>query len=99
MTTFPEILPEPALPTNVPITAKWLSGEAAGSWFVIEKENDTQFKINRYSPEGTVECTGLFKSNIKKIDLDKDFDITYPSHCAAVSIIQGNEKIRFKREP
>lgn len=99
MIKFPEILPEPLLPANLPSTAKWLSGEGAGSWFVFEKENETQYKINRFSPEGNVECEGMFRSSINKIDLDKDFAITYPSHCATVSIIQGNEKIRFKREP
>ena len=94
---FPKILPEPALPAHLQSTAKWLSGEGAGSWFVIEIENDTQYKITRFSPDGNVECESLFRSNIKNIDLEKDFDITYPSHCATVSIIQGKELIIFNR--
>ena len=98
MIKFPKILPRPALPAHLPSTAKWLSGEGAGSWFVIEQANDTQYKITRFSPEGLVECKGLFKVNIAKVEIEKEFEITYPSHCATVSILQGKEKIIFKRE-
>ena len=95
MVKLSKILPAPELPANLPPSAKWLSGEGAGSWFVIENENNNQYKITRYSPKGNVECEGLFKANSKKIDLEKKFSITYPSHCAIVSIIQGDEKILF----
>ena len=98
MIKFPKILPKPMLPTNLPSTAKWLSGEGAGSWFVIEQESDTKYKITRFSPEGLVECKGLFGTNIAIMDIGIDFEITYPSHCATVSILQGKEKIIFKRE-
>ncbi len=93
MIKLPKILPIPALPGNLPPTTKWLAGEGAGSWFVIEMENDIQYRIGRFSPEGHIECEGLFKSISKKIDLKKDYDITYPSHCATVTIIQEKEKI------
>lgn len=98
MITFPKILPEPALPAHLPSTAKWLAGEGAGSWFVIEKKNKNQCKITRFSPEGLVECKGLFRARISKVEIEKDFEITYPSHCATVSVLQGKEKIIFKRE-
>ena len=97
MIKFPKILPEPALPAHLPSTAKWLSGEGAGSWFVIEQENDIQYKITRFSPEGLVECEGLFGASIANMNIEKDFEITYPSHCAKVSIIQGEEKIIFNQ--
>lgn len=93
MIKLPEILPMPSLPGNLPPTAKWLAGEGAGSWFVIEMENDFQYKIDRFSPKGHIECTGLFRSTSKKIDMKKNYEITYPSHCATVSILQEEVKI------
>ena len=98
MIKFPKILQKPALPAHLPSTAKWLSGEGAGSWFVIEQENETQYKITRFSPEGIVECKGLFGASMEKMDIEKEFEITYPSHCATVSILQGEEKVILKRE-
>ena len=94
MITLPAALPEPKLPIALPGTAKWLAGESAGSWFVIEKDNDNQYKISRFSPEGCLECEGIFKAE-KVVGLHEDFTITYPAHCSVVTIFQGNEKIRF----
>lgn len=93
MIKLPKILPMPSLPSNLPPTAKWLAGEGAGSWFVIEKENDVHYRIGRFSPKGHIECEGLFRSTSKKIDLKIDYTITYPSHCATVTIFQEDEKI------
>ena len=61
-------------------------------------ENDNHFRIGRFSPEGHIECTGLFKSTLKNIDLKIDYAITYPSHCATVTIIQEDKKITFKND-
>ena len=94
MITLPKILPEPKLPKTLPSTAKWLAGEAAGSWFVIEKDKDLVYKISRFSPEGTLECESAFKSE-KAVNLQENFTITYPSHCAIVTIIQRNLMVRF----
>lgn len=98
MIHLPKILPEPKLPSNLPPSAKWLSGEGAGSWFVIEKEYGMHYKVERYSPEGLPECEGLFSSTSINIDLEKDYELTYPSHCAKVSIMQSNEKIILKQQ-
>jgi hypothetical protein len=98
MIKLPSILSEPKLPSNLPATAKWLSGEGAGSWFVILKNKDTQFKISRFSPEGLLECEGLFSTSTKNIDIEKDYEITYPSHCATVTIIQEGEKITLRSD-
>ena len=94
MITLPTVLPKPKLPLSLPSTAKWLAGEGAGSWFVIEKDKDNHYKISRYSPVGNLECESIFKTE-RVIDLHEDFTITYPSHCSVVTIFQGNEKIRF----
>jgi hypothetical protein len=97
MINLPKILQQPKLPYALPATAKWLSGEGAGSWFVIEVvENGMRHKITRYSPIGTIECEGLFSSE-EKVDLSKGFKITYPSHCQKVTIIYLNRKASFIR--
>ena len=97
MIKLAKILPEPALLSHLPATAKWLSGEGAGSWFVIEDgENSLQYKITRFSPSGNFECEGVFSSE-KKVNLKKGFEITYPSHCLKVTIIQNKEKVSFNR--
>lgn len=89
------ILSAPDLPGNLPYTAKWLSGEGAGSWFVIEEvENNQYYKICRFSPEGNFECEGIFKTD-KRIDIKKSYSLTYPSHCSKVTVMQGIEKIHM----
>lgn len=94
MSTLPKILPEPILPKTLPSTAKWLAGEAAGSWFVIEKDEGITYKISRFSPEGNLECESVFKSE-RAINTEENYTITYPSHCAVVTIIQQNLVIQF----
>ena len=98
MNKLPEILPAPKHPSNLSKSAKWLSGEGAGSWFVIE-ESDSSFhyKISRFSEKGNLECKSNFTAN-KKVMLAEDYSISYPSHCAAVTVIQGLEKISFKNK-
>jgi hypothetical protein len=97
MIKLPKILPEPALPSHLSSKARWLAGEGAGSWFVIEAgENSEQYKITRFSPEGNIECEGVFSSE-KKVNLKKGFEITYPSHCLKVTIIHNKEKVSFNR--
>jgi hypothetical protein len=95
MIKLPKILPKPKLPINLSLSAKWLAGEGAGSWFVIEKDKEVNYKITRFSPEGRLECEGLFKTE-KVINLHDDFSITYPSHCSIVTIMQETQKIRFR---
>ena len=97
MIKLAKVLPEPALPTRLPAIAKWLSGEGAGSWFVIEEgENSLQYKITRFSPGGIFECGGIFIAE-KSFDLKKGFAMTYPSHCLKVTIICDKGKVSFNR--
>jgi len=91
MITLPNILPPPDLPQNLDGKAKWLAGEGAGSWFLIEETRySLQYKVSRYSPVGNLECEGIFSSD-RKFSLSNQYNLTYPSHCQKVSIIQ-NEK-------
>lgn len=96
MIRLPKILPAPERPPHLPSTAKWLSGEGAGSWFVVRKEkNGQEYRITRYSPAGVMECDGFFHSD-GAIDLKMEYVITYPSNCTKVTLVQGNEKILFR---
>lgn len=90
---IPEIKPE-----NLPSNVKWLSGEGAGSWFLIQGHNiNNLYEVYRYSPKGSVECTGIFESN-HCIDLDKDYSLTYPSHCEQVTVLQYDKTIILKHK-
>ena len=89
------MLPPEERPSHLPFSAKWLSGEGAGSWFVIERTgNPLQYKITRFSPGGMIECEGLFQSD-KIVYLDKQYELTYPAHCSRVTIIQEGTKIHL----
>lgn len=82
----------------IPQNAQWLSGEGAGSWFVYEFQNNL-LKVIRYSPDGTVECIGLYDNKLKdNFILTNDSKITYPSNCKQVSLIKDNMEYVFQRK-
>jgi len=78
---------------NIPTSAKWLSGEGAGSWFYLKKEQD-DYRIVRFSPNGKKECEGIFSTEAK-FNLNQEYEVTYLSHCAEVNVIQNQCKIKF----
>ncbi|MDB4324033.1 MAG: DUF6695 family protein [Flavobacteriales bacterium] len=90
---LPKTLPQPKLPKTISENAKWLAGEGAGSWFIFSSE-ERAYSITRYSPKGIFECKNKFDSDFK-VDLTREFSVTYPSHCAVVHIIQEGKKIKF----
>lgn len=87
-------LAAPNLPSNLTHRAQWLSGEGAGSWFDITEERPGVFRMKRYSDIGEIECNSLFTCT-SKLDLSRQYQITYPSHCARVSLIQSGQKIHL----
>lgn len=97
MKKLPRVLIEPSKrPKELPSDAKWLAGEGAGSWFVIMSMTErNQYKIQRFSPVGVLECESVLKSRTD-FNPDEAFEITYPSHCAEVTVIQHDEKISLK---
>jgi len=95
MIKLPEILPQPKLPNHLSENAIWLAGEGAGSWFVIEKIE--YYQISRYSSEGKLECKGDFTTTSTSFDRTNTFEISYPSHCLTVTILQNDKIIVFKR--
>lgn len=94
--TYHKILPEPIKPKDLPLDIKWLSGEGCGSWFHLT-ESKGNYLITRFSPEGKTECKGLFSlQEEQKFDSEKDFEITYLSHCSEVNVIQNKVNFKFK---
>ncbi len=91
-------LPAPERHASIPENAQWLSGEGAGSWFVFELEG-TLLKVTRYSPDGVIECTGLYENRdaIKLLNRHNTFSVSYPSNCKIVSLKVSGTQIRFQR--
>jgi len=90
-------LQQPDRNPKIPDNAQWLSGEGAGSWFVYSY-GEKQLQLTRYSPEGIVECTGLFdnKSDLDVVP-DDSFRITYPSNCNEITLVNEDKVLRFER--
>ncbi len=89
------VLIAPVLHPAIPVDSNWLGGEASGSWFHIAIKA-AGFRIIRYSPEGTEECSGLFGTS-KPFSLDVPYKMSYPSHCLRITLIQNGDKVIFKR--
>jgi len=98
MNKLPKVLRAPDRPSNLHHNAKWLAGEGAGSWFLIEacEENEQEYQVQRFSPEGKLECTGIFAADLY-VDLNIEYVISYPSQCQKVTIIQGERSFTMVR--
>lgn len=93
---YHKIVPSPPKPNHLPSNIHWLSGEGCGSWFYLSKE-EKDFLISRYSPEGKLECKGVFEQvSGNAIEINELFEFTYLSHCAEVNIIQYKQTLKFK---
>jgi hypothetical protein len=76
---------------------KWLAGEGAGSWFVIETKGQL-FSVKRFSQSGKCECSGLFQLNgAETFDPTDNFQISYPSHCNLITLLQFGKRIHLSR--
>ena len=85
--------------TTIPSNAKWLAGEGAGAWFVIEKEeslNVQEYRLRRFAPDGVLHCNRIFRVTEGAFDIAIPFDFTYPSHCAICTVIQNKHKVVLK---
>ncbi len=90
-------LPEPARPHSIPDNAQWLSGEGAGSWFLI-KQTGNHYSITRFNDSGETECEGIFrKDKHASFDLNTPYRFVHLSHCNKVTIKQDEEQIEFFR--
>lgn len=93
---LPPVLEEPPRPSFLSANAKWISGEGAGSWFDIFELDRIKglFEISRYSPQGELECRGIYKLNSDSLqfNLSEKFQITFPSNCQKVTYLQSGYK-------
>ena len=85
-------IPAPGRHIAIPEKAQWLSGEGAGSWFVLEVLKG-QLLVTRYGPDGKVECKGFFDSNdesdakvIKGLVASGDYTVDHLSNCKQVTL-------------
>lgn len=84
-------------PAHVPSDAQWLAGEGAGSWFVLRWAGDL-LSAERLSPEGDRECQGMFElCGADMLDRTVPMMVTYPSHCALITILQSGRTITYRR--
>ena len=80
---------------NIPEKAQWLSGTVgSGSWFFISAEK-RKYRIQRFSPEGELECDRIFTVDIGTFDLSIDYQFTFLSHCKECTIIQNEITYKF----
>ncbi len=91
------LIAEPSKPNHLPQHAQWLAGQGCGSWFELNKiDNSKNYNIKRYSPEGELEFSSEFT-----IKSDREFScqcpyvFTYISHHKMCTIIQHNHKFEF----
>ena len=82
---------------DIPENAKWLSGEGAGSWFVLEFLEEL-LELTRYSPGGIIECSGTYEeANGNSFGPGDSYTVDYPSNCNVVSLKLDKTKLIFKR--
>lgn len=86
----------PQKPQHIPNESQWLAGEGAGSWFSINPRG-VNFQINRYSPEGKLECSGIFVINSSQFDIKNSYQFVHISHCKTVHIQQNYKTYTFYR--
>lgn len=90
-------LPRPEKTPNIPESAQWLSGEGAGSWFMIELKKGL-LKVTRYAPDGTIECSGYYKGSVNGQSVDPgSYKIDYPSNCREMNLRHKDRNTRFLR--
>ena len=80
---------------NISDKAQWLSGTVgSGSWFFISAEK-SRYRIQRYCPEGKLECDRIFTVDNSTFDLRIDYQFTFLSHCKECTIIQNGITYKF----
>jgi len=81
-------------PVNIKETAQLIKGIGASSWFTIKSEGNL-YKIERFSPEGELECSRLFKVEPNTFDINHEYEFTYISHCKECTILQNDRTYKF----
>jgi hypothetical protein len=55
-----------------------------------------EYKIERFSDIGELECSKLFKVDKTSFDINSEYKFTYLSHCSLCTIIQNQITFKFK---
>ena len=74
--------------------AQLIEGIGASSWFTITEEHNL-YRIERFSEEGQLECSRLFKVEPNTFDIKLPYTFTYLSHCKQCTIIQNDQIFKF----
>jgi len=81
-------------PPNISQKAQLIEGIGASSWFTIAEEKSF-YRIKRFSLEGLLECSKVFKAEPNTFDINSEYKFTYLSHCKECTIIQNEIKFKF----
>ncbi len=81
-------------PKNIDLNAQLIKGIGASSWFTIKSEGNL-YRIERFSPEGELECTRLFRVELNTFDINYEYEFTYISHCKECTILQNDQTYKF----
>jgi len=81
-------------PANIEETAQLIKGIGASSWFTIKSEGNL-YKIERFSLEGKLECSRVFRAEPNTFDINQDHEFTYISHCKECTILQNDRTYKF----
>lgn len=91
-----EVMPAPARPVGMPKESIWLSGEGAGSWFLLGKEGEG-YTILRFDEEGALEYRGRYQLlGDAPFDPSQVFELQYLTHYQAACIFQHNQHLILK---
>ena len=82
------------IPENISKKAQLIEGIGASSWFTIVAEKDL-YRIERFSTQGQLECSRLFRSEPNSFDINLAYEFTYLSHCKECTIIQKQLVFKF----
>ena len=81
-------------PANIQETAQLIKGIGASSWFTIKSEGDL-YRIERFSPDGELECSRLFIAEPNTFNINHEYEFTYISHCKECTILQNDRPYKF----
>ena len=81
-------------PQNIDSNAQLIKGIGASSWFTIKSEGDL-YRIERFSLEGELECSRLFRAEPNTFDINHEYKFTYISHCKECTILQNDRTYKF----
>ena len=81
-------------PQNIDSSSQLIKGIGASSWFTIKSERDL-YRIERFSAEGELECSRLFRADPDNFDINHEYEFTYISHCKECTILQNDRTYKF----